>query len=154
MRRALLHPPDEAPGLRDALCESAVDPGTVEEGLIFLQRTDLATFDDVESEMLESFRLTRQAAAQEAPILYVVRTEDLLGQRGPLSAMLASGLLSAARSMGLEGVRSGRIANALAFDDGTSMSSVATWTASLLATKDVTGELISLGTAHLGKALA
>lgn len=152
MSRAHLHDPDAVPGLTEALAAAGVDAGDASEGLVFLQRTGgLSGFPDIRHEMLLSFRLSKQAASAGAPAVYVLWTPDLLGQRGPLPAMLANGLVSAARSMGMEGLREDRTSNALAFDTGTDPATMAFWISTLLDGHGVTGELVGVGSGHLGK---
>lgn len=154
MSPARIHHPDAPRGLIEALAGAGVEAGEIEQGLVFVQRTEgLEDFDTVREELVESFRLTKQAAAAGAPIVYVVCYADLMGQRGPLRAMLANGLLSAARSMGMEGLRGGRTANAVAFDEGSEAGTVAPWVAALLGTSDVTGEIVTIGPRHLGKVI-
>lgn len=154
MTRAHLHDPDVTDELASHLEQAGIEPGEAEDGLVFVQRVHgLESFDDVEAEMIESFRLTKRAANADASIVYVIRSADLLGQRGALTAMLATGLLSAARSMGMEGRRDGRAANAVALDEQGDPAVTALWIATLLSQKDVTGELVTIGSSHLGKAL-
>jgi hypothetical protein len=149
---AHLHLPDEPRGLDRALAEAGVAEGEPSDGLVFAQRSGgLDAFDEVEDEMVRSFRLTKAAVSAGAPIVYVVCFADLMGQRGALPAMLANGLLSATRSIGMEGQREGRAANAVAYDPGAQPAHVAFWVKSLLESHGVTGEVVSVGPGHLGK---
>ena len=50
--------------------------------------------------------------------MFVVAGEDLLGQRGAPAAMVACGLLSAARTAAIEGARPGFAVNVVAPEDG------------------------------------
>jgi len=86
-------------------------------------------------------------------VVYVVAGDDLLGRRGPGRAMVACGLLSAARTAAVEGARAGVPVNTLAVEADTPPATVAAWVARLLEPGGPTGELVRLGTAHLGKAL-
>ncbi len=150
--RAHVHAPPGCGWLVPALRDAGLGSGEPEDGLIFAQRSEgLTSFDDVEAEMTESFRLTRRAASAGAPALYVVCIADLLGQRGSLAAMLANGLLSAARSMALEGRRDGRIANALGHDPDPRPEEVASWALLLLEGRGVTGGFVAVGAGHLAK---
>lgn len=111
-------------------------------------------WDDVRNELERAFVLSRAAAQNEESFVYVVHHDDLLGRRGSGDAMVATGLLSAARTAAIEGSRKGWSANVLAYDDQTDPDLVTIW-AERLATnpEGVTGELIRLGASHIGKAL-
>lgn len=111
-------------------------------------------WDEVRSELTGAFEMSRSAAQRGESFVYVVHHDDLLGRRGVGNAMVATGLLSAARTAAIEGARKGWTANVVAFDDGADPTKVENW-AERLAAEDlgVTGELIRVGSTHLGKAL-
>ncbi len=67
--------------------------------------------------------------------------------------MVATGLLSAARTAAIEGSRKGWTANVIAFDDSASRADVEQWVEWMLDSTGVTGELIRVGSTHIGKAL-
>jgi hypothetical protein len=67
--------------------------------------------------------------------------------------MLATGLLSAARTAALEGVRDGWTVNVVAFSAGADPDAVADWADYLIGSSDVTGEVLRIGPDHIGKAL-
>lgn len=100
-----------------------------------------------------AFERAREAARGEESFVFVVAQDDLLGRRGPGNAMVAAGLLSAARTAAVEGSRKGWTANVLAYDAGVERSDVEAWAIRLIESGDVTGELIRLGPGHIGKAL-
>jgi hypothetical protein len=104
-------------------------------------------------ELTRAFEVSRSAAQDGESFVYVVRQDDLLGRRGPATAMVATGLLSAARTAALEGARKGWTANVVAFDEDADLSAVEGWAKRLLDEGDVTGELIRVGPGHIGKAL-
>lgn len=104
-------------------------------------------------EMVEAFTLSQQAARAGAPVVYVVESADLLGRNGAGRAMVATGLLSAARDLAQETVRAGIPVNVLATDATASPETVNTWIARLLQEPGTTGELIRLGSTHLARAL-
>ena len=109
---------------------------------------------EVRSELQRAFAFSRGAAQAEESFVYVVHHDDLLGRRGPGNAMVASGLLSAARTAAIEGSRKGWQVNVLAYDDDADRSHVEAWAEDLAAdSRGVTGELIRVGKSHLGKAL-
>lgn len=136
------------------LGESGVEPGTTAQGLVFWADQTLGNdWEDVLDEMTEAFLLSREAARAGAPVVYVVDSRDLLGRRGAGKAMVATGLLSAARDLAQETVRAGIPANVIAIDEHTAPDKAAMWVARLLDNPGTTGELIRLGTTHLARAL-
>jgi hypothetical protein len=68
--------------------------------------------------------------------------------------MVATGLLSAARTAALETARSGIPVNVLGIDDDSPVESICRWVWTLCEPGGPTGELIHLGPRHIGKALA
>ena len=105
-------------------------------------------------ELTRAFEMSRSSAQNEGSIVYVVRQDDLLGRRGAGNAMVACGLLSAARTAALEGTRKGWTANVVAFDEEADRAVVEEWAGRLLEDGSVNGELIRLGSGHIGKTLA
>ena len=55
---------------------------------------------DIKAELDRAFQMSRLAAQAEESFVYVVHNDDLLGRRGAGNAMVATGLLSAARPCG------------------------------------------------------
>jgi hypothetical protein len=110
---------------------------------------------EVRAELDRVFRLSREAARNEESFVYIVHHDDLLGRRGAGNAMVAAGLLSAARTAAIEGSRKGWTANVLAYDADADPGMVTQWAEKLAeGSMGVTGELIRVGSSHLGKALA
>lgn len=108
----------------------------------------------VRDELRRAFEMSRTAAQAEESFVYVVHHDDLLGRRSAGDAMVATGLLSAARTAALEGARKGWTANVVAYDDDADPDIVERWAERLAADSEgLTGELIRIGPAHLGKAL-
>ena len=143
-----------APDWQERLARAGVEPGTSSQGLVFWADQTLGDdWEEVLDEMTEAFMLSREAARAGAPVVYVVDSADLLGRRGAGKAMVATGLLSAARDLAQETVRAGIPANVVATDEHTDPKVVATWIARLLDRPGTTGELIRLGSTHLARAL-
>lgn len=111
-------------------------------------------WSEVRAELERAFLMSRAAAQNEESFVFVVHHDDLLGRRGAGNAMVATGLLSAARTAAIEGSRKGWAANVVAYDDDSDPELIEEW-AERLATdsRGVAGELIRLGASHLGKAL-
>jgi len=108
---------------------------------------------EVLAALTRAFEASRAAAQSGDSIVYVVHNDDLLGRRGAGKAMLATGLLSAARTAALEGVREGWTVNVLAFSAGTDPETVVDWATHLVQSSDVTGEVLRIGPDHIGKTL-
>jgi len=111
------------------------------------------SWNDVLAELTRVFERSRVAAQAGESLVYVVKQDDLLGRRGAGNAMVATGLLSAARTAALEGARNGWTANVVAYDEGADRGAVQAWAKRLLEAGDVTGELIRVGSGHVGKTL-
>lgn len=108
----------------------------------------------VRTELERAFEMSRKAAQAEESFVYVVNQDDLLGRRGPGNAMVAAGLLSAARTAAIEGSRKGWTANVVAYDADADRDLAEGWAERLAEdSSGVTGELIRVGSSHLGKAL-
>lgn len=109
---------------------------------------------EVRAELTRAFTTARSAAQAEESFVFVVHHDDLLGRRGAGNAMVATGILSAARTAAIEGSRKGWTANVIAFDDDADPEQVEKWAERLAdASEGVTGEVVRLGSSHLGKAL-
>lgn len=108
---------------------------------------------EVLAALTRAFEASRAAAQSGDSIVYVVHNDDLLGRRGAGKAMLATGLLSAARTAALEGIRDGWTANVVAFSADTDPETVVDWATHLVQSADVTGEVLQIGPDHIGKAL-
>lgn len=108
----------------------------------------------VRAELTRAFTMARSAAQEEESFVFVLHHDDLLGRRGAGNAMVATGILSAARTAAIEGSRKGWTANVIAFDDDADPELVEKWAERLAdASEGVTGEVVRLGSSHLGKAL-
>jgi hypothetical protein len=137
---------------REDLVE-ALTGEVAERGLVFVANPLLGdSWEMVSAELAEAFFLSQQAAREKLPILYVVDGADLLGRGGAGPAMVACGLLSAARTAALE-LAGGATVNVLALDESPETGAVFAWISHLLAPGAPRGEVIRLGTSHLGKAL-
>lgn len=123
-------------------------------GLVFWAKPGIETWDEAQAELTLAFELTRNSARNEHSSVYIVANDSLLGRRGPAEAMVAAGLLSAARTAAVEGWKKSWTANTVAFDDGQDPSLVLDRAVSLLEDGSITGELVHIGPGHIGKALA
>jgi NAD(P)-dependent dehydrogenase (short-subunit alcohol dehydrogenase family) len=103
----------------------------------------------VGSVLTGAFGAARDALEAGRPVVFVVGTGDLLGQGDPLDAAVATGLLGMMRTLAIEGGKPGWRVNVVAGgaeDDGAVEETVA-----LLGSSSLTGQLLQIGGANLGK---
>lgn len=112
-----------------------------------------ASWKGARAALLAAFTVSQEAARTGAAIVYVVHGDDLLGRRGAPAAMVATGLLSAARTAAIELAKQGTVVNVLAVGDDTEPETVERWISQLADPAGPTGELVRLDASHLGKAL-
>ena len=125
-----------------------------DSALIFVANSGVSDeWTAVLEELTEAFDLSQAAVRSSGPIVYLLDGDDLLGRRGTGGAMVACGLLSAARTLALETARAGIPVNVVALAATTTPESVKFWVEALCRPNGPTGELIRLGADHLGKAL-
>lgn len=110
-------------------------------------------WSEVLDALMGAFEASRDAAQAGESIVYIVHNDDLLGRRGAGKAMLATGLLSGARTAALEGVKDGWTVNVIAVSKGFDPERVIDWAGRLIESADVTGEVLRIGPDHIGKAL-
>jgi NAD(P)-dependent dehydrogenase (short-subunit alcohol dehydrogenase family) len=99
--------------------------------------------------LTEAFAAIREACEAGRSVVVVVDAGDLMGQGDPLDAAVATGLLGMARTFGIEGAKPGWRVNVVAGgeDDAAAIDeAVAT-----LAGSSLTGQLLNVGGANLGK---
>ncbi|MBJ8348376.1 hypothetical protein [Antrihabitans sp. YC2-6] len=124
-----------------------------DDGLIFEARTGLGEWTDAEDELTEAFELSRAAALTDAPVVYLVRSDAILGRAAPLDAAVATGLLGGARALAFERRKSGSYATVVAVGDNVEPAAVAHAVDLLVATRGANGQIFTLGAEHLGAAL-
>ena len=125
-----------------------------EGALVFVANSAVSDgWTAVLDELTAAYELSQSAVRAGGPIVYLVESDDLLGRRGVGRAMVACGLLSAARTLALETARAGVPVNVIALGAATTLDSVRAWVESLCGPNGPSGELIRLGADHLGKAL-
>jgi hypothetical protein len=123
-------------------------------GVVFWAQDVGDDWAEVRAELNRAFQISREAAQAGRSLVYVVHQDDLLGRRGAGNAMMATGLLSAARTAAIEGSRKGWTANVIAFDEGSDIAAAEDWANHVILSGKVTGELVRIGPGHIGKALA
>lgn len=131
------------------------EPAFDSPGSLVFAASDVSDdWDHVSAELTAAFELSQSAARDGRAITYIVHNDDLLGRRGSGRAMVATGLLSAARTAAVELAKASVPVNVLAVEDDTTPDTIARWVEMLAEPGGPTGELIHLGPGHIGKALA
>lgn len=105
--------------------------------------------DAVAPALAAAFAAVRAALEAGRSAVVVVDARDLLGQGEPLDAALATALLGMVRTLAIEGAKPGWRVNVLARGEGDG-EAVAEMVAAL-ASSSLTGQLLQLGGANLGK---
>jgi hypothetical protein len=102
---------------------------------------------EVEAALSAAFQRAQEAARSEEPIVFVLSQADLLGQDGAPGAILANALLSGMRTLAAEGHQ----ANAVAVGADADPEDLQHWIALLEQGRGVSGELVRVHAAHVGK---
>jgi hypothetical protein len=108
---------------------------------------EVEDFAGVETALTDAFRRAQEAARTGEPLVFVLRNEHLLGQRGAPGAILANALLSGMRTLAAEG----HAANAVAVGDEHRAEDLQHWIGLLAEGRGVMGELVHVGARHVGK---
>jgi hypothetical protein len=106
--------------------------------------------DAVTPALTGAFVAAREALGEGRRVAVVLDARDLLGQGEPLDAAVATGLLGMVRTLGIEGVKPGWSINVVAGAEGDE-EAVEETVAMLAGTSAVTGQLLQVGGANLGK---
>ena len=107
------------------------------------------SLEAVSPTLTEAFVAVREAVEAGRPVVVVVAGADLLGQGASADAAVATGLLGMVRTFAIEGTKPGWSVTLLAAREG---HGEATGPAiAMLAASGLSGQVIELGTAHLGK---
>jgi NAD(P)-dependent dehydrogenase (short-subunit alcohol dehydrogenase family) len=118
--------------------------------------------------LTDSFVEAREALEGHHPVVVVVAAGDLLGQGDPLDAAVATGLLGMVRTLAIEGAKSGWRINVVAgpgvaasegeadmavapIDEAADEEDPVALTIGMLADSELTGQLLQVGGANLGK---
>ncbi|HZO05609.1 MAG TPA: hypothetical protein VFB52_04425 [Solirubrobacterales bacterium] len=115
---------------------------------LILAQPPAADLDAITPLLTAAFATARDAVIAERPVVVLLDDRDLLGQREVADAALATGLLGLVRALALEGAKPGWRVNAVAHrDEEEAARGAAEW----LAGSALSGQLIRVGAAHLGK---
>jgi hypothetical protein len=135
---------------RIALGELGNEAAATDDGVVFVAGKDFADWQAVEDELSEAFVLAQEASAVGAPVVFVVDSDTMLGRGAPLDSMVATGLVSGARSLAFEGLRKERYVGILATDRSDSAGNLAAAVHFAIASRAGHGQVITLGTGHAG----
>lgn len=127
--------------------------GAADKGVVFVASRGLEDWAAVEDELAEAFRLAQEASLAEAPVVFVVDSEAMLGRAAPLDSMVATGLVSGARTLAFEGLRKGRYVGIVATDRTDAASALGETVHFAVANRVGHGQVITLGTGHAGAML-
>ncbi len=137
---------DDSTGWLDEMLPEGIAEGAV------LAACDLpADWHAVEERLVDAFHVARECAANAAPLVYLVHSADLRGTRSPLASTLATALIGCARAVAFEFQREAAAANVVALPDDADRANAARVIGGLLVDPVLTGELLDLGSAKLGK---
>jgi NAD(P)-dependent dehydrogenase (short-subunit alcohol dehydrogenase family) len=118
--------------------------------------------------LTDAFLASREALEARRPVVVVLAAGDLLGQGDPLDAAVATGLLGIVRTLGIEGAKPGWRINVVAApgvaedegeadlavapdDEAADEEDPAMLTIAMVADSELTGQLLQVGGANLGK---
>jgi hypothetical protein len=105
--------------------------------------------DAVTPVLTGAFAEARGALEAGRPVAVVLDAGDLLGQGSPLDAAVATGLVGMVRTLGIEGAKPGWRVNVVAGGEGD--EAAVEETVAMLAGSSLTGQLLTVGGANLGK---
>jgi hypothetical protein len=111
------------------------------------------SWDEAERELTDVFRLSKEAILAHAPVVYLVETAAVLGRASVLNSAVATGLVGAARIFAFEGKRTDDFATVISVGADQPMSTVVEAVQFVLSTRSALGQVVSLGTDHVGAML-
>jgi hypothetical protein len=115
---------------------------------VIIGQPTASDLDAVTVALTGAFAAVKAAVLEEHPAVLLLDDGDLLGQGEIVDAAVASGLLGMMRAFALEGSKPGWRVNAVSHrGEEERARGVAEW----LASSDLSGQLIRVGTAHIGK---
>lgn len=112
---------------------------------------DPQSWADVENQLLDAFRLSREAMGAGAASVFVVNGEAAYGHAAPLRAALATALLGGVRSLAVEGQRKRIPAHAVTVARDGDPDVAAEAVRYLLGAGVPTGQLLHCDATHIGR---
>ena len=135
---------------REVLRALGDETGELGDGVVFVADRGMADWSAVEDELTEAFHLAQGASAADAPVVFVVDSAAMLGRGGPLDSMVATGLVSGARTLAFEGLRKERYVGIIATDRSERAGDLGDAVRFALSSRAGHGQVLTLGTGHAG----
>lgn len=126
--------------------------GDISDGLVFAP-APVNSWAEAESELVDVFELSKQAILAHAPVVYLVETAAVLGRASVLNSSVATGLVGAARIFAFEGKRTDDYATVISYDAGQPANTIVEAVQFVMSTRSALGQVVSLGTEHVGAML-
>lgn len=126
--------------------------GRIDEGVLFSPAT-VTNWQQAEDQLTDAFKLTREAALVDAPVIFLLDADAALGRTSALDSAVAIGLVSGGRCLAFEGQRRNLYATVLAADGTVSSDTIEETVRFVLRTRAALGQTIMLGAQQLGRLL-
>jgi hypothetical protein len=108
--------------------------------------------DEMEDSLFEAFSEIRDALADQRPVVVDDDADgDLLGSGQPVDAAIANALIGLVRALATEGVKSEWVINSLAVTADVSAEDQERWIMGLATPSSAMGQVVRLGSGHLGR---
>jgi hypothetical protein len=142
--------PDGA--LAEGLAPLGGADGDISNGLVFAP-VAVSSWDEAENELMDVFALSKEAILAHAPVVYLVETAAVLGRASVLNSAVATGLVGAARIFAYEGLRTNEYATVFSVGPDQSPATIVEAVQFAISTRAALGQVVSLGTEHVGAML-
>lgn len=141
-----------AGGLAAGLAPLGGADDDISGGLLFAP-APVSSWDEAESELADVFTLSKEAILAHAPVIYLVESAAVLGRASVLNSAVATGLVGAARNFAFEGRRTDDFAAVISIGAEQSASTIVEAVQFVVSTRSALGQVVSLGTEHVGAML-
>jgi hypothetical protein len=121
----------------------------VTQPLVIHQPAAVGSIEQITPLLAEVFTAMRDGLVAGRPVVAVLDDRDLLGQGDIAAATVANGILGLVRALAMEGARDGWTINAVTHRDGD--GPIDATVAALFGLGQLSGQLLRVGTAQLGK---
>jgi hypothetical protein len=134
----------------ESLRELGDENGDISSGAVFVAARAFADWQSAENELTDAFHLAQEASEAGAPMVFIVDSDAMLGRGKPLDSMVATGLISGARTLAFEGIRKNRYVGIIATDRSPQADHLAEAVRFSVANRAGHGQVLVLGTGHVG----
>lgn len=142
-----------SPQRQDAWADLGTADGAIADGLVFAPAPDIADWDRANAELGELFELSQQASIEGAPVVYVLDANAVRGRGAVLDCAVAAGLVGGMRALAFEGLRKDRYATAIGVGAGVTDAEIVSAVKAAIGGRFGRGQVIMLGTDHVGALL-